>query len=125
VVTAMRRYHHELLAARHPLSGAIEGVVPFWQVLRASPALVSRTHEQRHEIQDALTKVLAEETGENARSRLVASLLTATVTTIFDVAVQRMLDGDNVEDVRRDQVSVIDQAFDLLERGISDYGAKR
>ena len=122
VVTAMRRYHHELLAAGHPLSGAIEGVVPFWQVLRASPALVSRTHEQAAEIQDALTETLAGQTGDATRSRLVAALLTAAVTSIFGIAVARMLAGDDVSDVRRDQVGVIDQAFDLVERGVGDNG---
>jgi AcrR family transcriptional regulator len=125
VVTAMRRYHHDLLAAGHPLSGAIEGVIPFWRVLHASPALVNRMHEQAHEIQDALARALTDETGDATRSRLVAGLLAAAVTTVFDVALQRMLDGDNVTDVRRDQAGVIDEAFDLLERGIGDYGVRR
>lgn len=118
VIAAMRRYHHDLLAAGHPLSGAIEGVVPFWQVLRTSTALVNRTYEQAHEIQDALAQALTEQTGDSTQSRLVAGLLTAAVTTVYDIAIQRMLDGDHVEDVRRDQVGVIDQAFDLLEHGI-------
>jgi AcrR family transcriptional regulator len=125
VVSAMRQYHHDLLAAGHPLSGAIAGVVPFWQVLQASPALVNRMHEQAHEIHDALAQVLTAETGEPIRSRLVAGLLAAVVTTVFGVATARMLDGDDVSDVRRDQARVIDDAFDLLERGIGDYGARQ
>jgi hypothetical protein len=32
-----------------------------------------------------------------------------------------MLNGDSVLDVRRDQVRVINEAFDLLERGIGDW----
>jgi transcriptional regulator MftR-like protein len=124
VVTALRRYHHDLLAAGHPLSGAIAGVVPFWQVLQASPDLVNRMHEQAHEIKDALAQILAEQTGNRTQDWLVAGLLAAAVTTVFEVAVQRILRGDNVTDVRRDQAGVIDDAFDLLERGIGDYGAR-
>jgi AcrR family transcriptional regulator len=121
VVAAVRQYQQDLLAAGHPLSGAIEGVIPFWRVLHSSPALVSRTHEQAHEIQEALAQTLTEQTGEATRSRLVAGLLAAAVTTVFSTAVQRMLNGDSVLDVRRDQVRVINEAFDLLERGIGDW----
>jgi AcrR family transcriptional regulator len=74
---------------------------------------------------DALAQVLTAETGEPTRSRLVAGLLAAAVTTVFGVATARMLDGDDVSDVRRDQARVIDDAFDLLERGIGDYGARQ
>jgi AcrR family transcriptional regulator len=121
VVAAVRQYQQDLLATGHPLSGAIEGVIPFWRVLHSSPALVSRTHEQAHEIQEALAQTLTEQTGEATRSRLVAGLLAAAVTTVFSTAVQRMLNGDSVLDVRRDQVRVINEAFDLLERGIGDW----
>jgi hypothetical protein len=51
-------------------------------------------------------------------------LLAVTVTTIFAIAVQRILDGDNLADLRRDQAGVIDEAFDLLEKGIGGYGTK-
>jgi len=124
VVEALRRHHHDLLAARHPLSGAIEGVRPFWQILRSSPALVSRMHEQGREIEDALAAVLTDELGDPRQARLVASLLAAAIGAVFGVAVQRMLDGDDVEEVRRDQARLIDEMFDLLERGIGDYGSR-
>jgi AcrR family transcriptional regulator len=118
VVTALRRHHHELLAAGHPLSGAIEGVRGFWSVLQSSPALVSRSIEQEHEIAEMLSGVLAEETGDVLEARLVAGLLTATIGTIFRAAVDRIIAGDDVDAVRRDQVAVIDRAFDLVEQGI-------
>ncbi|RZT27021.1 TetR family transcriptional regulator [Kribbella sp. VKM Ac-2569] len=118
VTTAMRRYHHELLATGHPLSGAIAGVHGFWSVLQSSPALMSRMVEQEHEIGDMLAGVLAEETDDEFSARLVANLLTATITTIFRTPVGRIVAGDDVEQVRRDQVTVIDRAFDVLEQGI-------
>lgn len=119
VVTAMRRYHHELLAAGHPLSGAIEGVRGFWSVLQSSPALMGRLVEQEHEIAELLARILAEETDDDLEARLVANLLTATITTVFHLPVDRIMAGDDVEQVRRDQVAVIDRAFDVLEQGIS------
>ncbi|MFF0271424.1 TetR family transcriptional regulator [Kribbella sp. NPDC004536] len=118
VSVAMRHYQHELLAAHHPLSGAIEGVRGFWSVLHESPALMSRMVEQEHEIAELLARLLAEETGDEFRSRLVGSLLTATITTIWHTAVGRIIAGDDVEQVRRDQVAVIDDGFDVLEQGI-------
>ena len=123
VVTAVRRYQHELLETGHPLSGAIAGALPFWRALQASPALVNRMHEQARDIQEALASLLTEETGQSTRARLVAAQLAAAVMTVYEIAVQRMLAGDRVHDVRRDQATVIDEAFDLLERGIGDFGA--
>ena len=81
-------------------------------------------HEQAHDIQEALASLLTEETGESTRSRLVAAQLAAAIMTVYEIAVQRLLAGDRVQDVRRDQVTVIDEAFDLLERGIGDFGAR-
>jgi AcrR family transcriptional regulator len=124
VVTALRRHHHELLAAEHPLSGAIAGAAGFYRVLYASPALVSRMHEQGQEIDDAIAEVLVAEGEEPVRARLVAGLVGATVRTVFACAVRRIVAGDDAAAVRRDQVEVIDQAFDLLERGIGPYGGE-
>ena len=118
VSVAMRRYHHELLSARHPLSGAVEGVLGFWTVLQSSPALMSRMVEQEHEIAQMLTGVLTDETGDEFGARLVANLLTATITTIFHTPVARIIAGDDVAQVQHDQVAVIDQAFDVLEHGL-------
>jgi AcrR family transcriptional regulator len=124
-VTALRRHQHELLATGHPLSGALAGAAGFWWVLRASPALMSRFHEQEREIADALAEVLAGETGDALRARLVAALLTTAISTIFAHAVNRLLADDEVAAVRRDQVAVIDQAFDLVEHGVGGYPEPR
>jgi len=121
VVAALRRHQHELLAARHPLSGAIEGARGFWLVLRSSQALMTRAHEQEREIGVVLAAVLAEETGDALRSRMVAGLLAATISAVFAAAVARLVDCDDVGEVQRDQVAVIDQAFDLVEHGVGGF----
>ncbi|WP_427895234.1 TetR family transcriptional regulator [Kribbella sp. GL6] len=115
---ALRRYQHELLAAGHPLSGAIEGVRGFWVVLQSSPALVSRSIEQEHEVGDLLAGILTEETGDEFGARLTGNLMAAAVSTIFRTAVARIVAGADVDEVRRDQLAVIDRAFDVLETGI-------
>ncbi|MFG1647961.1 TetR/AcrR family transcriptional regulator [Amycolatopsis sp. NPDC049252] len=122
-VSALRRHQHELLAAGHPLSGAIAGGPGFWWVLTSSPALTARWYEQEREIAEAIAEVFTEETGDAFRSRMVAGLLTTAITTIFSHAMTRIVTGDDTETVRREQVAVIDQAFDLAEHGVGDYPA--
>ncbi|MFJ1758949.1 TetR/AcrR family transcriptional regulator [Amycolatopsis sp. NPDC088138] len=120
-VSALRRHQHELLAAGHPLSGAIAGGPGFWWVLTSSPALTARWYEQEREIAEAFAEVFTEETGDAFRSRMAAGLLTTAITTIFSHAMNRIVAGDDTETVRREQVAVIDQAFDLVEHGVGDY----
>jgi AcrR family transcriptional regulator len=118
---ALRRHQHELLAAGHPLSGAIAGGPGFWWVLTSSPALTARWYEQEREIAEAFAEVFTEETGDPFRSRMAAGLLTTAITTIFSHAMTRIVAGDSAETVRREQAAVIDQAFDLVEHGVGDY----
>jgi AcrR family transcriptional regulator len=122
VVAAMRAYQHSLLATGHPLSGIVQHMDGFLRILRGSQALMNRVREFDGEIVDCLHRVLAEEVGDDLRARLVARQLTATMTAIYAVATDRMYAGGDYEQVRRDQVEIIDQAFDLLEHGIGDYG---
>lgn len=124
-VTALRRHQHELLASGHPLSGAIAGGPGFWWVLTSSPALTARWYEQEREIAAAFTEVLTAETGDAFRSRMVAGLLTTAITTVFAHAMGRIVAGDEADVVRREQAAVVDQAFDLVERGVGDFPAER
>ncbi|MCR6483728.1 TetR/AcrR family transcriptional regulator [Amycolatopsis sp. OK19-0408] len=119
--SALRAHQHALLAAGHPLSGAIAGGPGFWWVLTSSPALMARWYEQEREIASAFAEVFVEETGDAFRSRMVAGLLTTAITSIFSHAMGRIVAGDDAEVVRREQVGVIDQAFDLAEHGVGDF----
>jgi AcrR family transcriptional regulator len=118
---ALRGHQHSLLAAGHPLSGAIAGGPGFWWVLTSSPALMARWYEQEREIADAFAEVFVEETGDAFRSRMVAGLLTTAITTVFAHAMGRIMAGEDVDVVRREQVAVIDQAFDLAEHGVGEF----
>lgn len=119
--SALRAHQHSLLAAGHPLSGAIAGGPGFWWVLTSSPALMARWYEQEREIASAFTEVFVEETGDVFRSRMVAGLLTTAIATVFSHAMGRIVAGEDAEVVRREQVAVIDLAFDLAEHGVGDF----
>ena len=58
-------------------------------------------------------------------SRLVAGQLAAAMAATFETALRRMVDGEDVERVRRDQAVLIDSAFTLLEHGIGEFGTTR
>ena len=124
VATALRRYQHHLLETHHELSGAVEGIAGCWETIRVSPALLSRLHEQALELQAVISDALTAETGDPLMSRLVAGQLAAAIGAIFETALRRMVDGQDVERVRRDQAALIDAAFELVEHGIGNFGAR-
>lgn len=123
VPAALRRRHHELLASGHPLSGVVENIYWFMKIVRSSPALMSRALELDREIEEMLTRVLADEVADDVRARLIAGQLTAAMGSIYTIGIDRMLEVGDVEQVRREHVEVIDTAFDLLENGMGAYGA--
>ncbi|SFI92740.1 DNA-binding transcriptional regulator, AcrR family [Amycolatopsis sacchari] len=120
-VAALRRYQHELLAQRHPLSATVPGVVHFARVVEASPALRGRVLEQSREIAETLNTLLAEEFAP-LDAELMANLLAAALETIYRHATNRMLAGADPDEVYRDQPAVVDRAFDLVERGLGAVG---
>lgn len=123
-VAALRRYQHRLLESGHDLSGATEAIAGCWEVISASPALLSRLNEQALELQAVISDVLTAQTGDPVLSRLVAGQLAAAMAAIFESGLRRMVEGEDVERVRRDQAVLIDTAFELLEHGIGDFAAR-
>jgi len=124
VAAALRRYQHELLAAKHPLSGVLENLAPFVNIVRASPALMARALEFTKEIEETLAKVLTDEVGDDVRARLVAGQLAAVMESIYAIGVDKALAGGDFAEIRREQAQTIDKAFDLVESGIGDYGTR-
>ncbi|KAA2261695.1 TetR/AcrR family transcriptional regulator [Solihabitans fulvus] len=126
VAEAMRRYSHDLLARQHPLSGAIDGIVRFSTVVAGSRALQTRALEQGRETEQTLMDILAAEAvdaDDRVRARLIGVLLSATLHAVYRTPIAKLLAGMPGDQVRREQVGVIDAAFDLLEHGIGGYGA--
>lgn len=119
---ALRAHCHELLDSGHPTSGAVPSAGWFFGMVRESRALRTRMLEHEREMEDVLADVLAEECGDERRARLVASMLTTAINTTFRMAVGAILAGRPASQVRREQTAVIDQAFDLVARGIHGTG---
>jgi len=122
VVAALRSYEHHLLQTRHELSGAVDGIAGCWRIISESPALLNRLHEQALELQTAIRAADRHGLAVPLTARLVAGQLAAARGAIFETALRRMVDGQDVERVRRDQATLIDTAFDLVEHGIGDFG---
>lgn len=119
VTEALRRYQHELLKAGHPFSGAIPGAAPFFAIIDGSRALQNRVLEQGHEIEDTLAEELTEEWGDPERARLAASVLAAVSGVIYRTAVDSVMAGRPIDEIRRDQAALIDHAFDLATHGLA------
>ncbi|WP_329005738.1 TetR/AcrR family transcriptional regulator [Kribbella sp. NBC_00709] len=122
VVAAVRRFLHELLATGHPLSGTRDGSEYFYRIVDASPALVRRTLEHTREMAESLTELLESEVEPGVQAAIVANFVATAVTIVPRIAVDKLIAGRPGDEVRREQVEVIDQTFDLLEGGIATYG---
>ncbi|MEC3976280.1 TetR/AcrR family transcriptional regulator [Amycolatopsis sp. H20-H5] len=124
IAAVLRRHQHELLAAKHPLSGVVDRIQPFLKIMTDSPALMNRAREMNREIEQVLTGALVSEGAEPLEARLVGVQLASAMSAIWDIGVTRSQDWADTDLVRREQVGVIDAAFDLVERGIGDYGTR-
>lgn len=50
-----------------------------------------------------------------------ADALTTAITTVFSYAMGRIVTGEDADLVRREQVTVLTQAFDLVEQGVGHF----
>ncbi|MGW0516296.1 TetR/AcrR family transcriptional regulator [Crossiella sp. NPDC003009] len=115
VTAAVRRLCHELTAANHPLSGAVDGFPRFWSVIKASPALQLRLLEHLRDTEAALVELLGGQ--RDPRAWQVAGMVLATVRSVFFANARAVLDGTPAKTVARRRAH-IDRAFDLLESGL-------
>ena len=124
VSAALREWCQDMLAARHPMAAVGTGVTAFWKEVLANQDLRNRSLQQAEELGDALAEVLMEAIPDDRwHAEAVARLLGATIGTVFTTAIKKQLSGVPVEQVRAEQLDVIDAAFDLLDSGLKNYGA--
>jgi AcrR family transcriptional regulator len=127
VVAVLRRGVLDLIAERHPLAGLRDGAPLFWDVVQASPALQARARELNEELERALARLLVAETGaepDDERPRLVAAMVIGVYRRVYGAALRRLQGGTTADAAYPDHVRLVNQAFDLLESGIGDYGAR-
>lgn len=117
----VRRMLLELHDQRHPLAGAADRFVNFWQVVIDSPALQARAREGVEEVENALAEAIAEGTGadpDDEGPRLAAALTVAAYRTAYLTAVRRLLAGERAEDFADEQRALIHRVFDAVERAL-------
>jgi AcrR family transcriptional regulator len=120
-VTLARALHRTWLAERHPMSGIVIDSVRFWRVVEETPSLSTRLLEQREEFQNTIADALRVEGADPVEAELAAGFVATAHGTVFGTALRRMLAGEDADDVQRDQVAVIETAFDALERGLAGF----
>jgi AcrR family transcriptional regulator len=124
VSAALREWCQDMLAARHPMAGIGNNVARFWNEVMTNQDLRNRSLQQAQELGDAIADVLVESVPDNRwHAEAVAQLLGAAIGTVFATAIKKQMSGVPVEQVRAEQIDVIDATFDLLDQGLARYGA--
>ncbi|NUR86083.1 MAG: TetR family transcriptional regulator [Nonomuraea sp.] len=125
VVAAFRRDFLAAIEARDWRYGLNEGAEVFTRLVAESPSLLARMRELEQVRSDNLARALAEATDadpDDLRPRLVAGQVLETTRLLSRQATRRTLAGESWSEIQpwlREQAA---QAFELLEKGIGDYG---
>ncbi|RMI32966.1 TetR/AcrR family transcriptional regulator [Nocardia stercoris] len=128
VVAAVRRHFRAALADFDPASGLNDqtGVLDVQRLVRQTPALAQRAHDFHNRAQELLAAELVTEAGDSdpTTARVVAALLVAARRALVAENHRRLLAGESADQVLPDAITAADNAFELLERGLGDYGTR-
>jgi AcrR family transcriptional regulator len=125
LVAPFRQATHELLdqVAR----GDVEQIVARPRLVMASAALRGRLFVWWEQEAALLAPVIAEAAGDN-EGRLVSAVVARTLAwthrITFRAAFTRLLAGEDQKRVARDRRKQVDEAYNLLEGGLRDYGRR-
>ncbi|MFE2376756.1 TetR/AcrR family transcriptional regulator [Streptomyces sp. NPDC059398] len=125
-LAALRRMVLRLIDERHPLSGLVDGMGHFLQVVLDSPALSARWREMSEEATVALTEALAVAAGRSPLDPEVR-YTAASVQTIRDTvnreAARRTAAGERADAIHPGLRLLAGRLFDALEGGVgADWG---
>ncbi|MEV5535355.1 helix-turn-helix domain-containing protein [Saccharopolyspora shandongensis] len=118
-VEALRQAALALGQQRHVLSGLSGNIEPIMRTIAASPALIVRLRAFAYEIETELTAELDTDTRFSGDSALAAALLVAAYRTVAVETIRRRLAGDDLADLATTHRQRLNQAFDVVEHGIS------
>jgi AcrR family transcriptional regulator len=124
LVAPFREATHEFLD--QVADGDVEAIVARPRLVMGSAALRSRLFLWWEQEAALLAPVIAEAAGEREGtivSAVVARTLAWTHRTAFRAAFTRLLAGEDQKRVARELRKQADEAYDLLESGLRDYGA--
>ncbi|MCP2163955.1 TetR/AcrR family transcriptional regulator [Goodfellowiella coeruleoviolacea] len=119
---ALRRAYFAALDRRDALLG-FSGV-EFARLITESPTLLARLRELHGEQEDALTGVLAEETGAPVLARAAAVQLVGAERVLFHEVLRRTLAGASHDEIAAGLAEVAEQVFALLEPGLGDFARR-
>jgi len=100
----------------------------FVHTIEKSPALRARARFALDKTEAALAETIAEETGAakgDPTPRVVAAMILSIERMLMDDARAALLRGDASAAAKRKLRRTCDQAFELLESGVRDYGRRR
>jgi AcrR family transcriptional regulator len=107
--------------------GDVEEIVARPRLVMQSPALRERLFLWWEKEAELLAPIIAEEAGakpDQLVPLVVARTLAWTHRMTFRAAFTRLLDGEDPKRVARDLRKQADEAYDLLEAGLGDYGSR-
>ncbi|SDD74227.1 TetR/AcrR family transcriptional regulator [Glycomyces harbinensis] len=119
---ALREHFLHLLERHAPQVGMSDSPL-FLQIQRlliATPVLMISAMDYRRRSSIELSEELMAEGYSQLTSRLVGAQLLHTQYILVELNVRRMLNGDPIEDIRRQAFAAAHHAFGLLENGIGD-----
>lgn len=120
VVEALRRTVLRLGEQRHPLSVLNEGIEPFLGVILDAPTLIARLRGFAAEVESAICEELDRDPVFVGDAALVAALVVAAYRTVVLATVQRRRAGDALGDIVIAHKRRLNQAFDVVEHGVSN-----
>jgi AcrR family transcriptional regulator len=106
---------------------ALERLRTVNRMIDASPALQAREQRALSGYADALTTLLAQETGvaaDDVSARVAANAMMGVQRTLIDYVRRRILDDDKPERLATDVRRLGKRAFALLFQGLGDYAPK-
>ncbi|GAA1364216.1 TetR/AcrR family transcriptional regulator [Streptomyces beijiangensis] len=125
-LASLRRRTLQLIDDRHPLSGVVDSMGLFLQVVIDSPALSARWREMSEEAIAALAEVLAAAAGRtpyDPEVRYVAASVQTIRDTLTREAARRTASGERADAIHPGIRALADRLFDVLERGTGpDWG---
>ncbi|WP_214417123.1 TetR/AcrR family transcriptional regulator [Sphaerisporangium fuscum] len=127
VIAALRRDFLDAIEQRHWRSGLQEGMEVFIRTINESPALTARMRELAERREARFAETLADETDaddDDIRPALVAAQISAVTRTLAAIGMRRKMAGETFEQIASDVRAQAELAFDLLEKGIGDYGVR-
>jgi AcrR family transcriptional regulator len=124
LVQPFRAATHEYLD--QVATGDVDGLTARPRLVMQSEALRARLYVWWEQEAALLAPVIAEAAGDKD-GRIVPAVVARTLAwthrTTFRTAFTRLLEGEDQKRVARDLRKQADQAYDLLEQGLRDYGA--